>query len=76
MINGQASVYTNIDIIMIFFTRRRSMGFAIDPYENKLYFTEIDERTINMVKLETGEKTIVKKTRYSVYDLVLDRKAR
>ena len=52
------------------------MGFATDPFENKLYFTELDEFTVNMVSLETGKKTIVKKMSGSVFDLVLDRKAR
>ena len=64
-------------IIMIFFSGRKSLGFATDPYANKLYYTELFELTVNMVRLETGMKTIiVKKTRYYVYDLVLDRNTR
>ena len=53
------------------------MGFATDPFERKLYFTELFEDTVKMVSLATGEKTtIVNKTYGTPYDLVLDRKAR
>ena len=52
------------------------MGFATDPFENKLYFTDLYENTVNMVLLETGKNTIVTKTYGKPNDLVLDRKAR
>ena len=77
LIISLASVYLYTDIIMIFFAGPRSIGFATDPFENKLYFTDLYKRTVNMVKLATGEKTtIVNKTYGRPYDLVLDRKAR
>ena len=74
---SQASIYTYTDIMKIFFAGRKSVGFATDPFENKLYFTELFEYTVIMVSLATGEKTtIVNKTYGTPNDLVLDRKAR
>jgi len=53
------------------------MGFATDPFENKLYYTILHQHTLNMVKLDTGEKTtILKKTNGRPDDVILDRKAR
>ena len=53
---SQASIYTYTDIMKIFFAGRKSVGFATDPFENKLYFTELFEYTVIMVSLATGER--------------------
>ena len=77
MIIAQASVSIYTYIMLTFIAGQKSMGLATDPFENKLYYTELIEQTVNMVKLETGEKTtIVKKTKGRPYSVILDRKAR
>jgi len=49
----------------------------VDPLENKLYYVDFSAKSIDVMKLETGEnRKIVKKTHGSPWGLAMDRKAR
>jgi len=50
---------------------------VFDPLEKKLYYTDFNGKTVNVIKLETGEKTkIVKETPERPYGVAVDLTAR
>ena len=52
-------------------------GIAVDPYEEKLYYTSLRESTLNMASLKTGTKTVlVHRSRGLPWAVALDRTSR
>ena len=51
-------------------------GAAVDPLEKKLYYTIYSVKSVNVIKLETGEVKKIVNTSGFPYGLALDRTER
>ena len=68
-------MYNNVRLAL--FAGNRIIGIAIDPCQNTLYYTDMNNRSINMVTLRTGErKKIVSTGKREPLGLALERNAR
>ena len=69
--------YVHTNVLLMLFVGIFIVSIVIDPLDNKLYYTDRDKRTVNVIKLATGENTkIVKRTPGRACGLAVDRKAR
>ena len=73
--NGISLKMANVFVVV--FAGKWVLGIVIDPCENKLYYTDGEKHSVNMVMLNTGErKKILNTGSAKPGGLALDRRAR